>query len=239
MKNTILILSVAIMHFSLYSQKLGTQLEYGGAFVAYGDLQSNYISVGLSYDLGYNLLLGASYWSTGMINGGGYGGFRDSNFFGIDKTRQESRNIFSTVKESNDLYNKTINIGSRQYIPVYNINNCSAFNLSLDWQLAKFNKTKIIVGGITSLLNMEILQPAVGQSADVYPAKPNLPPAYSDYIEVSAQYHFLDWGVGYELGLDRELSDRINLGARGRYIQYFHGAQNMVFWNFTFGFKLL
>ncbi len=222
-------------------------VSYGGSFSGLGDLQGRYMSVGYMHILSKRISFYGSYQSSSMAGNKVSYYYAGRPFLGIDFTSEsiiDINDIFNNVELINE---RLHDIGSSiSYDPPYAMINEEHIDLGIHLTVFANEKFSYYIEGNLSLVKMEMTVPST--FLDVYINNEswiNDPEIFTGPrvlrrvgLITSFQDHFLDFGLGYGVGVDYQLRNYLSIGANGHYNQYQNDAQNFITWGFRVGLKI-
>jgi hypothetical protein len=242
MKNFLFFLSIFFSAVTVAkAQNNDINFAYGGSFTGFGDLQGKFMSIGYNHELYKPIHV---YGVLAQASMSGQAGFKfrpDIEIIGADNLHFPLLST-SSVGMQNQLSEQYSSVGSKIRLdPPKSMMNTKNLDLGVQFYVVKGTKLGLYVEGNLSLVKLEwtglIAEQIITINNDfwfnrVSSGKPDL------LLYTNAQEHFLDWGLGYGIGLNYYLSSFLTLGANGHYNGYFNSAQNMVTWSVKFGIKL-
>ncbi len=242
MKNSLLLLSIFFSAVTVaQAQNNNLNFSYGGAFTGFGDLQGKFMSIGYNHKLYkpihvYGVLAQAS-----MSGQAGFIVQPDKRILGADNLHFPLLSLES-IGTQNVLSEQYSSVGSKIRLdPPKSMMNTKNLDLGVQYYIVKGTKLGLYLEGNLSLVKLEwtglTSQQLITIENDfwfnnVSSGKPDI------LLTINRQEHFLDWGLGYGIGINYYLSPFITLGANGHYNGYFNSAQNIVTWSAKLGFKL-
>jgi hypothetical protein len=222
------------------AQNNDIHFAYGGSFAGFGDLQGKFMSVGYHHKIYKFLFAYGSLSQASMSGRAGETYQSDKYLLGADQLHPPILDI-SSLDKNNELSVQYSSVGSKIRLdPPKSMMNTKSLDMGAQFYLLRGSKLGLYIEGNISLVKLEWIGTPIGQIITVEnKAWFNIATGKPDILLITpAQEHFLDWGLGYGIGLNYYLNSFLTIGANGHYNDYAHDAQNIVTWNFRLGVKL-
>ena len=222
------------------AQNNDLSFAYGGSFAGFGDLQGKFMSVGYHHKVNRAFYIYGSLSQASMSGQAGSTFHSEKNMLGADNIHIPLLDITSLDKD-NELSDKYYVGGKMRLDPPYSMMNTKSLDVGVQLYLLRGSKLGLYIEGNLSLVKLEwtgvLLQQLVtiennAWLNNVSTGKPDI------VLNTPSHEHFLDWGVGYGIGVNYYLNSFLTVGANGHYNYYLHDAQNIVTWNIRLGIKI-